>query len=543
MAGLRAIMAASLMNDSPRPRRFLSGDTAAIWLLGLGITALHLIVGSRYGFHRDELLTYSNARDLEWGYVVYPPVTAFLARIELVLFGTSLVGYRFFAAVACGFVAVLTGFMARAMGGGRRAMLIAAFAASIGGPVLFAGSFMSYMSFDLLWWVAVAWCIARLIQSGDARWWLGAGAGAGLGLMTKYTMAFFAAALLGAMLLTPNRRYLRSRWFWCGVALAFVIFSPNLWWQYQHHFVGLAWMKSIHARDVSLGWTDYFLLNQLWKAVNPVALPLVFAGLWFLLARPEGKPWRMIGWMYLLTLAGLLAVRGRDYYLCPAYPMLLAAGAAWSEARFASQPATWQSRLLYTRWIRLLAGGLAAAGLVLPLVPINSAWWRVQDAATQQFNMQIGWPELAATVAHVRDSLPVADRAALGVMAADEGETGAVNLYGRAYGLPRAISGMNSNWLRGYGNPPPQTVIAVGFKLDDLSKIFSSCQVAAQLSNPYGVVNYTYRDRKQVYVCRNIRFPWPEFWKHFQYYGWNRAAPRQRTGIIPENFRRAQARS
>ena len=156
---------------------------------------------------------------------------------------------------------------------------------------------------------------------------------------------------------------------------------------------------------------------------------------------------------------------------------------------------------------------------MLPFVPVNSLWWRVQDATTHQLNMQIGWPELAATVAHVRDSIPASDRAALGVMAADEGEAGAVNLYGRAYGLPRAISGMNSNWLRGYGDPAPQTVIAVGFKPDELNPIFASCQVAAQLSNPHGVVNDIFRDREPVYVCRNIRSPWPEFWKNFQYYG------------------------
>jgi hypothetical protein len=115
------------------------------------------------------------------------------------------------------------------------------------------------------------------------------------------------------------------------------------------------------------------------------------------------------------------------------------------------------------------------AALVLPFAPVNSAWWRVQDATSHQLNMQIGWPELARTVAQVRDSLPAADRAALGVMAGDEGEAGAVNLYGRAYGLPRAISGMNSNWLRGYGDPPPQTVIAVGFRPDELNPIFASC--------------------------------------------------------------------
>lgn len=78
---------------------------------------------------------------------------------------------------------------------------------------------------------------------------------------------------------------------------------------------------------------------------------------------------------------------------------------------------------------------------------------------------------------------------------------------------------MNSNWLRGYGDPPPQVIIAVGFKPEELDKIFASCQIAAQLWNPYGVINDTLRDRDQVYVCRNMRAPWPEFWKHFLYYG------------------------
>jgi 4-amino-4-deoxy-L-arabinose transferase-like glycosyltransferase len=507
------------MHASPHLRRILSSDTAALWFLGLAFTLLHLIAGARYGFHRDELLTYSNARDLEWGYVVYPPVTAWLGRIELVLFGTSLMGFRFFAAVACGIMAVLTGFMARAMGGGRQAMLVSAFAASIGGAVFFTGSFMSYMSFDLLWWVATAWCVVRLLESSDARWWLGIGAFIGLGLMTKYTMAFFVIALLGGMLLTPNRRYFCSPWFWCGVALTLLIVAPNLWWQQQHQFVSLAWMRSIHARDIGLGRTDNFLLNQLWEICGVAALPLLFAGLWFVFVRPEGRRWRMLGWMYVFTLVILMAVRGRDYYLAPAYPMMLAAGAAWSEIWLRPLPAQRQTRILRVAWAALGINGLIIAALILPFAPINSAWWRAQDAVSHQFNMQIGWPELARTIAQVRDSLPAADRASVGVMAADEGEAGAVNLYGCAYGLPRAISGMNSNWLRGYGDPPPQTVIAVGFKSGEINQIFASCQAAAKLWNPYGVVNDTFRDRDQVYVCRNIRAPWPEFWKHFQYYG------------------------
>ncbi len=500
-------------------RRVQLSDTNVVWLLGLGFTVVHLVAGARYGFHRDELLTYSNARDPEWGYIVYPPVTAFLARIELALFGTSLMGFRVFAAIACGLTTVFTGLMARVMSGGRQAMLVSAFAVSIAGEIFFTGSFLSYMTFDLLWWVVMAWCVVHLLASNDARWWLAIGAVIGLGLMTKYTMAFFVVALLGALLLTPNRRYFLNLWFWCGVALALVIFAPNLWWQYQHHFVSLAWMKSIHARDMRMGRTDYFLLSQFWQTTNIVAVPIWLAGLWFVFARPEGKRWRMLGWMYVITLVLLMIARGRDYYLAPAYPMLLAAGAVFGERWVRTLPAHQQARALRLTWRPLIVSGLIIGALMLPLFPVASKGWRVQDGVVHQLNMENGWPELVATVAHVRDSLPAADRTAYGVLAGDDGEVGAVNLYGPAYGLPRAISGMNSNWLRGYPDPPPQTVIAVGFGLDDLKPIFASCEVAAQLPHPYGVINESIGHDDHVYVCRDIRSPWPDFWKTFQYYG------------------------
>jgi 4-amino-4-deoxy-L-arabinose transferase-like glycosyltransferase len=509
------------MHDSTQTRQIHVDGRAALWLTGLAFTAIHIAFSGRYGFHRDELLSYSNAIHLDWCYVVYAPLTAWLARLELIVFGTSLVGYRFLPAVSVGLVSVLAGLIARAMGGGRRAMLVAAVAAGIAGPIAFSGSFLSYMSFDVLWWVLVAWAVARLLETEDARWWLAIGAGMGLGLLTKYTIVFFAAGLLGGLLLTPNRRYFRSGWFWCGVSLALVLALPVIVWQFQHHFVALAWMKSIHARDVAWGRTDYFIPSQFWSAANPVTVPIWCAGLWFLFATKQGKPFRMIGWMYVVPLVLFVIARGRDYYLAPAYPMLLAAGAVWSDGWIAAKSPRGQRIIKRVTRNALACGALAVFALTLPIAPLNSAWWHFADttANKQSFSMQIGWPDLVATVAQVRDSLPVEDRSGVRVLAADEGEAGAVNMYGPAYGLKEAISGMNSNWLRGYGDPPPTTVIAVGFKPNELDKIFAQCEAAARLSNPYGIVNQAIGDRNEVYVCRNIREPWPEFWKGFQYYG------------------------
>lgn len=507
------------MNGSTDGRSNFSGSTVALWLCGFAYTAIHVACSGRYGFHRDELLSYSNAMHLDWCYVVYPPLTAWLARAEVAVFGLSLVGYRSLAAVAVGLVIVLAGLMARSMGGGRRAMLVAAVATGIAGPVSFGGSFFSYMTFDLLWWVFVAWATAELIRSENPRWWIAIGAGIGFGLLTKYTILFFVCGLLGGMLLTPNRRWFRSRWFWCGVAVATAMALPVIVWQSQHQFVALAWMKSIHARDLSWGRADFFIPKQFWSVTSPVTVPLWCAGLWYLFGKPSGKPFRIFGWMYAVTLLLFLVVKGRDYYLAPAYPMLLAAGAVWGEKWVCQKNSRAQRAIMTNVWISLAIGVLVVFALTLPIAPIQSTWWRIADATNDCFNSEIGWPELVASVVRVRDSLPAAERGGARVLASDEGSAGAVNLYGRAFGLGEAISGMNSNWLRGYGTPPPQTVIAVGFKPSELEGIFSTCVAAARLRNPYGVVNQTLEGREVIYVCRNIRVPWPEFWRNFMYYG------------------------
>ncbi|HEY1467460.1 MAG TPA: glycosyltransferase family 39 protein [Candidatus Acidoferrum sp.] len=500
--------------------RFASRDLGALVGLAVAVFLLHTLTNGKYGFHRDELLTLNNARHLAWGYVVYPPMTPFLGRVELELFGTSLRGFRFFAALSQGLVVLLTGLAARELGGKREAQLVAALAAGIAGPALVSGWFLSYTSFDYLCWVLVAYFVIRLLKSDDPRWWLAIGGAIGLGMMAKYSMAFLALGVAGGVLLTPARRYLKSPWFWCGAGVALVIVLPNMVWQMRHQFVSLECLKTIHARDIRWGWTDYFLPNQLWKCANPVTVPLWCAGLWYLFAAPDGKRYRMLGWMYVIPLLAFLVARGRDYYLAPAYPMLLAAGAVWGE-RWLSSLST-RSALIARRttWRALAVSGLMTAAMTLPVAPLNSAWWRVADSMNGgNFNMQIGWPELAETAAKIRDTLPVQEQARLGILASDEGENGAVNLYGPGYGLPRAISGMNSNWFRGYGDPPPQTVIVVGEDRDFVDHNFASCELAGHLANRYGIRNATIGGYNDVFVCRKPRQAWPEFWKHFRYYG------------------------
>ena len=250
-------------------------DAAILVYLALATVLVHVLTGGRYGFQRDELATLDDARHLAWGYVAYPPVTPFFGRLSLLMFGTSLAGFRFFAALAQAVAVVLTGLMARELGGPRGAQIVAAAA---GLPFcLGGGALMQYVSFDYLCWVLTAYFVLRLLKSDDPRWWVAIGSSIGLGMISKYTMIFFVAGLTAGVLLTPARRYLASKWLWFGVAAAVAIFLPNLIWQAQHGFVSLDFLRHIHERDVRIGRARYVLPDQL--KLTLLAFPLWIAGL------------------------------------------------------------------------------------------------------------------------------------------------------------------------------------------------------------------------------------------------------------------------
>src|SRR5579863_2812699 len=270
-------------------RNFWLRDTSLLAYVGIATVVVHLLTGNRYGFNRDELAVLEDARHLAWGYVAYPPVTPFFGRIALELFGTSLVGFRFFAAVVQAIAVVLTGLMAKELGGGRWAQLTAALA---GVPFcLGGGALMQYISFDYVSWVLAAYFLVRLLRTKDARWWVAIGAAAGLGMLSKYTMLFFAVGIAGGVLLTPARNYLRSKWFWLGKAAALLIFLPNFLWQARHHFVSLQFLQFLHTRDVGEGLTANFLPEQL--ELTLLAFPLALAGLFFYFFSERGSDYRL----------------------------------------------------------------------------------------------------------------------------------------------------------------------------------------------------------------------------------------------------------
>lgn len=498
--------------------RPLSSDLWILGTLALARLLLHLYGNGHYGFHRDELDILDNARHLAWGYVAYPPLTPLLARGGLEVFGPSLLGLRMLPASAQAIAMVLVGLMARDMGGGRWAMVVATLAMAAAPVAMMAGLLLQYMAFDYFWWIVVAWAVVRVIRSGDPRWWPAVGAAIGLGLMTKYTMVFFALGVAAGVLLTPLRRHLRSPWLWAGAGLALLICLPNLLWQVQHDFVTLDFLQSIRARDIAWGRTDGFLVEQLYVSVSPVTIPLWVAGLFAIWFTPRLRPFAALGWMFVLPLVLFLAQQGRAYYIAPAYPMLMAAGTVWLEGRLRGWRPRMQ-RIVQGAVLGLMLIGVALATVVtLPIAPIHSQLWDVANDLNGELREMIGWPELVAAVAQVYQELPPEEQAVTGIFTGNYGETGALALYGPTYGLPEPISGANSSWYRGYGDPPPQTLIVVGIPQEEARAVFTECHVAGRNPNPYNVLNEETRWHMNILLCRGLKMTWQELWPQVQQY-------------------------
>jgi 4-amino-4-deoxy-L-arabinose transferase-like glycosyltransferase len=499
--------------ESVRPTTSLRSDAAVLSAFAAMLVVVHFLLGNGYGFHRDELQFLDDARHLQWGFVAYPPLTSFSGRMAIALFGISPQVLRLPAAIVNAVSLVLAGLIARELGGRRPAQILALFATLPLGLVF--SSVLQYNTFDLLAWSLVMLFTARVLRSGDERYWIGVGVGVGIGVLSKYSIAFLVVSLLAGIVLLPSqRKALRSRWFWYGALVAAIIAAPNLIWLAQHHFITLQMEHFIHARDVRHGRADGYYSDQI--KFTMFAFPLAIAGLVSLL---RSARFRLLSVLYVGPFVLFAIAKGRGYYLMPAYPVLFAAGAVALERVTAARSKWFRVSVRAVVLTGMLLDAAAISWAYLPMWHVGSAGWNWQMKNNYDMANEVGWPELVAQVAAVRDALPMEDRGRLAVLANNYGEAGALALYGPQYGLPTPISSTNTFHLRGYGPFEPETVIVVGGQLDDQLKNFETCVVAAQVHIPFGVHNEESDDNPNILVCHHLRGRWPDVWARSQVFG------------------------
>jgi 4-amino-4-deoxy-L-arabinose transferase-like glycosyltransferase len=496
-----------------KPTTPLRSDVLILSALSAFLVIAHFLMGNGYGFHRDELQFLDDARHLQWGFVAYPPMTSFFGRMAIALFGISVQVLRLPAALVNAVSLVLAGLMARELGGNRASQVVALL---LSFPLALAfSSVLQYNTFDLLAWSILILSTAKVLRTGDERYWIGAGLGLGLGVLSKYAIAFPLVSLLPALVALPSQRHhLKSRWFWLGALLATIIAAPNLLWLARHHFITLQMEHYVHLRDVRIGRAKGFFTDQIKFAM--FGLPFAVGGLVALLRNPQ---FRLLSAFYIGPLVLLALVKGRGYYMLPAYAVVYAAGAVGLENWLASRAKAMRGVLYGLVLAAVLLEIAAVAWAALPIWRPGSAGWKWQMKNNDDMANEVGWPEFVAQVAAVRDSLTPSERSQYAVLAENYGEAGALELYGPKYGLPVPISTVNDFHDRGYGSFEPQTLIVVGGNLEDESKFFEGCSVVATVHLPYGVQDEESADHPQILICHHMRFSWPVVWARSQDFG------------------------
>src|SRR3712207_778177 len=195
-------------SSKPHSRWAPTGENALLAYLALAKLLLHLLTAGNYGYFRDELYYMAAGERLDLGYVDFPPFVAIVAAITRWLLGDSLLALHLFPVLAGVMVVVLTGLMARELGGGGFAQGMAALATLVAPSFLVMGTFLSMDAFDQLWWVLASYFLLLISKREKPRLWLVFGLVAGLGLLTKITMLYLGFAAFVGLLLTPARRHL-----------------------------------------------------------------------------------------------------------------------------------------------------------------------------------------------------------------------------------------------------------------------------------------------------------------------------------------------
>jgi 4-amino-4-deoxy-L-arabinose transferase-like glycosyltransferase len=479
---------------------------------------IHLVANPHYGFFRDELYFIVCGFRPDWGYVDQPPVVPLLSAGSQ-LFGTSLFLLRALPALFAAAAVYVTCLFVIEIGGGAFAQIFAALLTAFV-PILNAfGTKVSTDMPGLFLWPFIALLVARIINGGSAMNWISAAIAFGIGSEAKYTIFFYGAALLLGLALSPQRRILLSAWLACAIVVGSLIALPSLIWQTVH---GWPFIDMIHAQqegEIVLYTPAGYVVQQV-MITNPILAPVWIAGLLYAFVEPKV---RWIGWTYVLLVIAMIALHGRNYYPGDAYPPLIATGALVIERCAALR--RWRPAIVTVA----VAASAATIPFVYPVIaearlaklldagrraiPINLAPARTDySPISQNFADMHGWPELTATVAAVYDSLPPQLRSRAAILTSNYGEAAAIDVYGRRYGLPPAISGHNNYWIWGNRGYDGSIVVEVN---GTCGNVFRFSRVAARSYSRWAM---PVENGIPISICERLREPLETYWPKLRHY-------------------------
>ena len=507
-------------NPVPVTPETYAAESRVAWALGLAGFLLQIAFNSRYGYFRDELYYIACSNHLAFGYVDMAPLIAWLAGAFRAVFGDSLPAIRLLPALAYGAEIALSGFIARELGGKRWAIFLACLTVLFTPVIAGNGTRLAMNPLEPLFWMGCIYVLLLAVNRDNPKLLVWCGVLLGFGLLNKHSTIFFIAALVIGLLLSPQRSLLRTKWFWIATALAFCIALPNVLWQYLNHFPTLEDLRNVKATHKNVELPPLPFLQQQLMMLNPSAVFVWLGGFFYLLFHRNAKSYRFLAWTYATFLATMMALHGKDYYLAPIYPMLIAGGAVLWEIVIRSY--RWFTWLKGAIPAIIVAGGLVALPLALPILPpetipaymnaLGLQMTRTENGMVsplpQHFADQFGWPEMVAKVAEVYNSLPSEQRAKTAILAGNYGGAGAIDFFGGRYGLPKAISAHQNYYFWGPRDYTGESVILLEWTLKDARYWCGSVDVGPRNEPPLGMGWEHYN----ILVCHNFKQPLPLAW-------------------------------
>ena len=478
-----------------------------------------------YGYMSDEFYYLDCASRLAFGYVDHPPLSIAALAVLRGTLGDSLFALHLLPALAACANLVLLVLLARELGGGRRAQMLAA-VAGFSAPVYQAvAGFYSMNAFEPAFWTGAAWLLARIGNGAGLAGWALLGVVLGLGLLNKLSVLWLGFGLLLGLLCTPMRRHLAGPGPWLTGAIALMIFAPHLVWQVEHGWPTLEFMRNATQQKMLRKSPLAFAGEQL-LVLGPLCAVVWLAGLAWYFGSVRGRRQRVLAFIWIGTL-GILVASGsaRSSYSAPAYCVLLAAGGVAWEALTHTRLRALPTVLA----LLLLLEGAASVPLAVPLLPpervatyaarigVDAPRDQVDDpgALPLHLGLRFGWPELAQAVARASETLTPAERTDSVVLARSFGEAGALNHFGRALGLPPVVSGHNNYWLWGPGEHSGDVAIVLADSDAELSRWYRSVERVGSVECRWCIPAL---DGTSIFVCRGLRAPREELWASLRHY-------------------------
>jgi len=487
---------------------------------------VHFMTNGNYGMFRDEFYYIACANRLAWGYVDHPPLSLFLLKISKAIAGESVQSIRLLSTISGGVLILMAGYVTRELGGNKIAQIIAATAVLISPVTLALTGYFSMNSFDLLFWLGTFWIFIKIIKTGNEKLWILFGTVVGLGLLNKLSELFLVMGIVVAMLATPLRKYFSNKFFWFGGALAGLIFLPHILWQIANGWPTLEFMANAKAFKIADTSPLQFFVSQIVDN-HPFNFLIWFGGLFYLLLSKNMRPFRVLGIAVAVIFVFFAVQKSKPYYFAPAVPILLAAGGVMIGNWLTKRNISWLAIVLV---LVLIAGGIASAPLVVPLIPpdkygdyfltkfISGESGEIYDSGVlpQHFADRFGWEELAKGVSLVYRQLLPEERPFTAVYGNNYGEAASLEYYSQWYSLPRVVSGHNNYYLWGPGDQPVETLLVIGGNPHDHAEVFNRVEKGLEtVISPYAM---GYQKDVNIWICRDPKEDLKTIWPQVKHY-------------------------